>query len=125
MITKRGNQTTGNKVIDWELAYKLVNGKKDLAKELFEKLVEILPEDKVNINNAFIERDWETLRERVHKLHGGCCYCGVPRLKQCAQLLEIVVATHTLDIIKPKLDALNRAIEEVILESKANSTPLE
>lgn len=113
---QRSNSNT-HKIIDWDLAYKLVNGKKDLARELFDKLVESLPEEKSKINQACHEKNWEQLRDDVHKLHGGCCYCGVPHLKRCAQALESAVATRTLDIIKPRLEALNRAIDEVIQES--------
>jgi two-component system sensor histidine kinase BarA len=121
MIVKwvQRSNNSAHKIIDWDLAYKLVNGKKDLARELFDKLVESMPEEKSKINKAYLEKNWEQLRDDVHKLHGGCCYCGVPHLKRSAQALESAVATRSLDIIKPRLDALNRAIDEVIQESKA------
>lgn len=119
MIRKWAQRNVAHKVIDWELAHKLVSGKADLAKELFEKLVAGLPKDKVTINEAYGKKDWAVLRDHVHKLHGGCCYCGVPQLKHTAHALESAVATRTLDIIKPRLDALNQAIDDVIRESEA------
>lgn len=104
------------KVIDWDLAYKLTSGKKDLARELFEKLTESLPNNKTQINEAYLSKNWDNLRDFVHYLHGACCYCGVPQLKRCAQNLESAVDTRTPDIIKPRLDALNQAIDDVLLE---------
>lgn len=117
MISKWTQKATVNKVIDWELALKLVCGKNDLAKELFEKLILSLPEEKIKINEAFKAEDWEEMRNRVHKLHGGCCYCGVPELKRAAQGLEAAVVSRNLDLIQPKLEAFNGALEEVLQES--------
>jgi two-component system sensor histidine kinase BarA len=102
------------KVIDWDLASKLAGGKADLAKELFEKLLEHLPKEKEDINRAYILKDFEAMRDHVHHLHGGCCYCGVPILKRCAQSLETALASRTLEIIKTRLEALNKAIDDVL-----------
>jgi len=118
MIYKWIQRNNPSKVIDWELALKLVSGKKDLAQELFAKLIEGLPLDKENMHQAYLAKDWEGLRNYAHKLHGGCCYCGVPELKRYVQTLESAVATRTIDIIKPRLEAVNKAIDAVIRESE-------
>lgn len=101
------------KVLDWELALKRANGKEDLAQELYEKLLKSLPKEKNFINNAFQQKEWDIMRDLVHRLHGACCYCGVPELKDRVQKLESALATKTLDIIHPRLDALNIAIDRL------------
>lgn len=102
------------KVIDWALGLKLSANKSDLAKELFNKLIQGLPKDQKNINHAFQQEDWETLRDVVHHLHGACCYCGVPALKYATQQLEKVLNNHVVDMIQPKIEAVNAAIEDVL-----------
>jgi len=102
------------KVIDRALGLKLAANKADIAKEFFSKLIQELPKDQININRAFQQEDWETLRDVAHRLHGACCYCGVPALKHATQQLEKALINHAPEIIKPKIDALNIAIEDVL-----------
>lgn len=103
--------------IDWELSKKLAGGRMELAQEFLEKLIAALPQEKTQINENFFKKDWNTLRNNIHKLHGACCYCGVPQLKQCTQKLESVVETHTLETIQPYLKAFNKAVDAVLAES--------
>ena len=104
--------------VDWEFSKKLAGGRLDLAKEFFQKLVASLPEEKTRINKDFLEQNWTALRDDVHKLHGACCYCGVPELKKCTQRLETAIANHSIETIKPLLDAFNKAINAVIDEAE-------
>lgn len=100
--------------IDWELGKKLAGGKMELAKEFLEKLIATLPEDKQQINKDYQNKDWKLLRDHVHKLHGACCYCGVPELKNRAQQLEAAIESENPDSMKTALDAFNRAVESVL-----------
>jgi two-component system sensor histidine kinase BarA len=75
-------------IIDWKLAEKLAGNKPDLAREMIDMLMESLPEDKRVISSAVNNNDIEALKSRVHRLHGGCCYCGVPQLKDIAHRFE-------------------------------------
>lgn len=100
--------------VDWALALKRVNGKEDLALELFEKLLKGLEQEKKDINQCFLTKDWQKMRDQVHKLHGACCYCGVPELKHCVQKLESALATQTVDIIQPRLLAFNKAVTNLL-----------
>jgi len=104
------------KTIDWELGKKLAGGRVELAKEFLNNLVATLPQEKAKINEEYQNKNWDSLRDIVHKLHGACCYCGVPYLKNCAQQLESSIATRTLDIIKPRVEALNLAIDTLLAE---------
>jgi len=108
---------SSSKVIDWELGKKLAGGRAELAKEFLEKLITSLPQEKVYINEAYLQKNWEALRNHVHKLHGACCYCGVPQLKEAAQKLETAAASRALDDIPTYLDAFNLAVDILLKES--------
>lgn len=122
---KKESRDAPLKTVDWALGVKLAAGKEALAAELFEKLIAGLPEDQRQINQAFQARNWTELRDLVHRLHGACCYCGVPNLKQSAQKLESSLATQTMDIIKPRMEAFNHAILAVLEVSTSMSTKKE
>ncbi len=109
--------TLPTKIIDWELGKKLAGGRSELAKEFLRKLIASLPQDKAYINKDYAEKDWEALRNHVHKLHGACCYCGVPQLKEAAKNLETAVASHSLDTMYTHLEALNLAIDMLLKEA--------
>ncbi|HXH55498.1 MAG TPA: ATP-binding protein [Gammaproteobacteria bacterium] len=113
-IEPRPNSCT----IDWALGKKLAGGKAELAQEFFEKLRKILPLEKRRINEDYQKRNWTALGDRVHKLHGVCCYCGVPKLKNCVQTLETAAASCVSDIIKPHLEAFNLAVDAVLTEAE-------
>ena len=85
---KSQEELTNNKVIDLKLGIKLVNGKEDLAKEMLDMLIDELPDTVDKLQRSFKSQDFKILEEVVHKLHGGSSYCGVPRLKRAAQILE-------------------------------------
>src|SRR3990167_2332404 len=74
--------------IDWRDILKITNNKPELAKEMVAMLGAELPEMKTSINGAYKSRHYAALLEKIHKLHGSCCYCGVTRLKQIAASLE-------------------------------------
>ncbi len=110
------------KVIDWDMACKLAGNKQDLAQELFAKLCSALPSDMDRIQKAFEIKDWENLRDEVHRLHGACCYCGVPKLKRCLEGLETDLArgvknTEQALHVETQITELNSLIEELLSET--------
>ena len=77
-----------NKVLDWALANQRANHNHDLAKELFSLLIKELPQHQRELLQAARRRDLETLKMITHKIHGACCYCGVPALHNDIAKLE-------------------------------------
>ncbi len=102
------------KPIDWQLCIKLAANKHDLAKEMLEMLIRALPDDKARIQQSYNSLDWQELREHVHKLHGACCYVGVPKLKAFTKELEDAIAILSMDKIKHYVDELNREINAIL-----------
>lgn len=79
---------TENSAIDWDLSIELAAGKPEVAKEILTAFIKELPDTKAAISKAKEEGNREELHEEVHRLHGACCYCGIPRLKELCNLLE-------------------------------------
>jgi len=109
------------KSIDWNLALSLANNREDLAREMLIMLAKGLPEEKVQFNQLFNENDFNGLKNAVHRLHGATCYCGAPKLKQAAYLLESALTNSKKDYsqVKSLLDNLNTEIDNLLDESKA------
>ena len=100
--------------IDWEALLKLTSNKPDLAKELLGLFAAELPTLRDAINTAFQQGNLDELSDHVHKLHGSCCYTGVPRLKNLTQQLEELVKAKNNKAIKKTLNQINAEIERVL-----------
>ncbi|MBT1451621.1 response regulator [Glaciecola sp. XM2] len=74
--------------IDWELALSRSNHNVELAMSFMNEFVEQLPEHLNAIEAAFKDDDDTALLGSVHKLHGACCYTGVPRLQAMCKSIE-------------------------------------
>jgi len=105
-------------IIDWALGQKLAGNRLDLAVEFLEKLTETLPQEKEKINAAVAAKNWETLRDVTHQLHGACAYCGVPLLKAAVHALEVAADSQLLPTITPCLEAFNQAADAVLTAMK-------
>ena len=103
-------------VIDTELGLSLANNKADLAENLLKMLVDELPATKKSLLAIYKQQDYEALHKEVHKLHGGCCYCGVPRLKTAAASLETALKNGNTESekIAPLFEALTFEIDQVL-----------
>lgn len=108
------------KTIDWDLGIKLANNKSVLAKELLTLLVAELPQTRSNINQAFQQQDFKAMHQQIHKLHGACCYCGVPRLKEIVSELETKLRAKNLTNIEKLLQILNHEIEQILVAFQRN-----
>lgn len=101
-------------VIDWDLGIKLAGGKRELAKELLQTLTTLLPQDKIDINAQFQEKKWAPMRDQVHKLHGACCYCGVPRLKKAVATLDQNLKMPDESRLAYYLQDFNQEVDKVL-----------
>lgn len=102
------------KCVDINLCLALSHGKPDLAAELLTLLLNELHMNHTAINLALDESRFADALDLIHKLHGACCYCGVPALKAICKKME-----HHLNIeLKvPELsdrNAFNKAVENLL-----------
>jgi len=73
---------------DWKLAVTLSNNNPSIAKELLKMFVQELASSKADLIEAYDQKNFKQLAKLSHKLHGACCYCGVPRLKDLTKEVE-------------------------------------
>ena len=90
----------------------------ELARELFQMLLNDLPGLRQNINQAFAGNDAQGLWDNTHKLYGSTAYCGVPALREAARALEDGIRQEQEDIAA-RIQALNGAIDELIANGPA------
>ena len=74
------------KVIDWELGIE-ISGSAEMANQMFSMLMSSMPESLFKIREAHNDGDAEAFISELHKLYGGLCYVGLPRLKEAANQL--------------------------------------
>lgn len=100
--------------IDWGLCLKLAGNQASLAREMLDSLVAALPSDLNTIMAAYQQQNLVALRAEVHRLHGACCYVGVPQLRSYAKELESAIVVNAAEQIKHYLDWLITAANTVI-----------
>ena len=76
------------RLVDIGESLNLANQDAKLARDLLRMLIKGLHEDEQELSRLTEEADYLGLFERVHRLHGGCCYCGVPRLRSATEQLQ-------------------------------------
>lgn len=102
------------KIIDWELCLTQCNNNEELAKELFALFLQEMPDFKSRMAAAAKTKNTADLLETVHKLHGACCYIGVPRLKELVANSEIALKKGDFDWLSvPKMISEIEKIEGI------------
>jgi two-component system sensor histidine kinase BarA len=105
--------------LDWELALTRAAGKQDLAIEMFTMLVKSLPDLLITIKQSYDDENTEELLTAIHKFHGACCYTGVPKLKQLAEIIESGLKSKgKIESIEPELLELIDEIAHIINDAK-------
>lgn len=103
--------------IDWQLCVQKVSGNQALAEEFLARFVDELHKNREEFLQLLHNKDINGLEAAAHKLHGACCFCGVPHLQSNVVRLEkqakLVKSTEEL---KSAFAELIQSIDEVIDE---------
>ena len=94
--------------IDWQLCVQKVSGNQELAEEFLAKFIEELYKNREEFIQLMHNKDIKGLSETAHKLHGACCFCGVPVLQKKVMQLEKLATRAT------KIEELSGAFAELI-----------
>jgi two-component system sensor histidine kinase BarA len=86
------------KVIDKVEALSLAAGDEDLARDMFNMLINELPAHLEALHASYVAEDRTTLQHHVHKINGATRYCGVPALREAANALEQAIKLDMQDI---------------------------
>nr|WP_168711012.1 hybrid sensor histidine kinase/response regulator [Ningiella ruwaisensis] len=96
--------------IDWDLALSRSNQNPEVAMSFMDDFVSHLNDHRKDIQQYAERQEIKSLLESVHKLHGACCYTGVPRLQMlCFELEEAIKRDPTF--------AYETKVEELLLEA--------
>jgi len=107
-------------IIDWEGTVKQANNRKKLTKELLRLFANELPGFHESIQKAYQAKNFEALASYVHKLHGSCCYCILPRLKPLVETLDIQLKSKDYIGLDKKFKKLDEEIQRVKDEIQKN-----
>lgn len=105
---------TLNTCVDINLSLALSNGKPQLAADLLGLLFVDLAQNQRDISTAFTESRFNEALEMIHKLHGACCYCGVPLLKQACKNLETQLHAQTKMPDSDDIRIFNEAVDHLL-----------
>jgi two-component system sensor histidine kinase BarA len=103
--------------IDWHLCVQKVSGNQTLAEEFLNRFVEELHKNREEFIQLLHDKNIKGLESAAHKLHGACCFCGVPHLQmQVIRLEKQAKTAKQIDDVKAVFAELIQSIDEVIDE---------
>jgi len=104
IIDQHQSHDQNAKHIDWNESLQQAMNKEELAIDMLTMLLDTIPETISAIEHAISIQDGVELLKIIHKLHGACCYTGVPQLKQLAYSIESELKQHAkISDIEPEL----------------------
>jgi two-component system sensor histidine kinase BarA len=103
-------------IIDWEMGTRLAGNNREVAQELLAFLSKTLPDEMASIKQAFIDRQYRELLQRIHKLHGGVSYCGLPRLKTLLATIESDLKKNKFDDLSDLVERLGSEVETLMMQ---------
>ncbi len=115
-VPRQNSQSQPLAVIDWNMALKQAANKQDLAEDMLKMLVDSIPE-LIQLSEDAINQQvgQDTLLHQIHKLHGSCSYCGVPRLKNiCAVIEQALRSGSPIADLEPEWFELQEELEKVL-----------
>lgn len=103
------------KAIDWPLCIKKTSGNHELAVDFLAHFIAELKQNRFDFLKLVQNRDLEGLEYLAHKLHGACCFCGVPTLQKEVAIVENLARKVTdIDLLKSEFSSLLNSIDEVL-----------
>jgi len=101
-------------IFSFDDAKQLANGNEMLAIELFNMLINELPEHSNRIQQALKDNDIHMLKEVTHKLNGASRCCGTPALRNAASSLEATIDNGEDDKLASKSSELLKEINRLL-----------
>lgn len=105
--------------LDWHQAMARANQNADAALEVLQAFVHQLPGLEAEMDSHWQARDYPALQQTVHKLHGACCYTGVPALQQLCGEVEGQLKRDYFKRVDEAMPNLLQECRRVTEDSKA------
>ncbi|SHE82153.1 two-component system, NarL family, sensor histidine kinase BarA [Microbulbifer donghaiensis] len=104
------------RLVDIGESLNLSNDDARLARDMMQMLIKGLISDEQELSRLRSTGDHKGMFELAHRMHGGCCYCGVPRLREAtSRLQEELRPLQSHD----SADINRRSVEAVLQEIRA------
>lgn len=100
--------------IDWLLMLQRSNNNKEDAVSFFNNFVASLPNHALEIEAGWQQQRNDVVLASIHKLHGACCYTGVPMLQKLCKDAEQLLKTQQLEQHPKTISTLLLEIEQVV-----------
>ncbi|MBU2115003.1 MAG: response regulator [Gammaproteobacteria bacterium] len=108
-----------SKLVDWNQALERAGGKHALVKDMLQMLLDSITPNRQALQQALQNDNSQQVLQLIHKLHGACCYTGVPRLKALAELLETQLKqAKTLAELEPEFLELDDVLQALWQEGQ-------
>ncbi|MFT6270298.1 MAG: two-component system sensor histidine kinase BarA [Alphaproteobacteria bacterium] len=100
--------------IDWGMALRLCYNNQDSAIEFLDAFTQRLLLHANEIESGWEQQRADLMLASVHKLHGACCYTGVPRLQVFCDQAQTLLKTEPLEQHSKTITSLLLEINQVI-----------
>lgn len=111
--------------IDWKLCVQKVSGNQALAAQFLDEFIAELKLNRQEFLELFSKKNKKSIEDLAHKLHGACCFCGVPKLQTEVARMESLARNNTnFDEINAAFNQLIECIDKVLDEYHQNFKPL-
>ncbi|TCV99215.1 two-component sensor histidine kinase BarA [Biostraticola tofi] len=105
--------------LDWQQALRQAAEKPDLALSLLKMLLNALEDIRTEVELLLSDPERPSPLPMIHKLHGSCCYSGVPRLKRlCADIERQLHSGVAVSELEPEWLEMLDEIENVKLAAE-------
>lgn len=103
--------------INWTQCVQKMSGNQALAAEYLSQLVKELHKNREEFIQLMKNKNISGLEHAAHKLHGACCFCGVPTLQShVIQLEKLAKKSQHIDELQLTFAELIHSIDEVLNE---------
>ena len=63
-------------------------GNIDTLRDLLKDMLDLLPTDEIELDQAYLTKNWGLVEKLAHKIKGGAVYCGTVKMKYACQYME-------------------------------------
>lgn len=110
-MAPESDKLSGPRLVDIGDSLTLSNNDARLARDMLQMLIKGLIADEQELIRLRSSGDHKALFELIHRMHGGCCYCGVPRLREATGKLQ--------EHLRPLQDDAQAQIDRQLVETVA------
>lgn len=112
--TSADNSATIKKTVDVKESLIYSRNNYNLAKDMLQMLIDMVKSERDTISQHYESKEWQELGSLIHKLNGGTCYCGVPRLKKQTDIINKALQNNEIPKVQHHFEEFLNSIDELI-----------